>query len=208
LFTICLTGRIIRNSLYRFFGVVNKNKIVEEFRNGNLKAFEKLFKHFHPSLLFFASRLVRNSDIAEEIVDEALYKIWENKGHFESYDRIKAFLYITVKNLSLDELSKQNRRLTREEKYADGQSTIIDSVDEAIIQAEFYRHVRNAICKLPGQCRIIMLKLFEEGKSPKEIAAELNISISTVNNQKARGLQLLRSKLHPKEFYFFITLLP
>jgi len=49
--------------------------------------------------------------------------------------------------------------------------------------------------ELPSECRMVFMKLFVEGKSVVEAAAELNVVVSTVKNQKARGIKLLRMRL-------------
>ncbi len=53
----------------------------------------------------------------------------------------------------------------------------------------------DAVDTLPEQCRKVIKMTFEEGKKPKEIALALGITISTVNNQKMRGLNLLKDRL-------------
>jgi len=55
--------------------------------------------------------------------------------------------------------------------------------------------LHEAIYQLPPQCRTIFLKLYIEGKSIAETADELQLTASTIRNQKARGIKLLRVKL-------------
>jgi len=66
---------------------------------------------------------------------------------------------------------------------------------ENIIKAETLRRVKEAMEELPSECRKVFMKLFVEGKSVVEAAAELNVAVSTVKNQKARGIKLLKMKL-------------
>jgi RNA polymerase sigma-70 factor (ECF subfamily) len=46
--------------------------------------------------------------------------------------------------------------------------------------------------ELPSECHKVFMKLFVEGKSVVEAAAELKVAVSTVKNQKARGIKILR----------------
>jgi DNA-directed RNA polymerase specialized sigma24 family protein len=50
----------------------------------------------------------------------------------------------------------------------------------------------------------VFVKLFVEGKSVVEAAAELNVAVSTVKNQKARGIKLLRMRLSSFCFSFLV----
>lgn len=168
---------------------------VAEMRSGSQSAFEDIFRHFYPSLCFFAGRFLANHAIADEIAQDSLLKVWERRNEFENLESVKAFLYISTKNACFDEINKQERKLNRDHRYYLSTPEVESAVDEDIIYAELLRDLAQAIDQLPVQCRKIMKMLFQEEKKTKEIARELNISISTVNNQKSRAIVLLRKKL-------------
>jgi RNA polymerase sigma-70 factor (ECF subfamily) len=69
-----------------------------------------------------------------------------------------------------------------------------------MISAETVRLLYEAINELPAQCKKVFTKLYVEGKSVAEIATEMNVAVSTVKNQKARGIKLLKPKLSPPRF--------
>lgn len=186
----------------------DKERIIHAFRNGSEGAFEELFKHFYPALLFFGRQLVSQPGVAEEVVQDVLFRLWQKKKDFASYDNIKGFVYISVKNGCLDALTRENRKLNRENTYAGRQPVLADGFDEALIHAEFLLQIRSAINRLPKQCRKIILMMYDEGKSPKQIAAELQLSVSTVNNQKARGIDLMRKQLSKSHLRILLLMLP
>jgi len=66
-----------------------------------------------------------------------------------------------------------------------------------MIHTEVLRELSQSIEFLPEQCRNIMQKLMD-GKTPKEVSAELDISVSTVNSQKARAISILKKTLSNK----------
>lgn len=174
---------------------VVKSFWVSEMRNGSQRAFEEVFRHFYPSLCFFAGRLLINEAIAGEVAQDSLLKVWERRHDFESFESVKAFLYISTKNACFDEIDKQERKLNRDHTYYLSTPELEAAVDEEVIYTELLQNLSSAIDQLPEQCRKIMKMLFQEEKKTKEIAEELNISISTVNNQKSRAIVLLRKKL-------------
>ncbi|MBI3137201.1 MAG: sigma-70 family RNA polymerase sigma factor, partial [Sphingobacteriales bacterium] len=71
-----------------------------------------------------------------------------------------------------------------------------------MVSAEIHQQVFAAINQLPPKCRRIFHMLYMEGKDFQQIAAELQLSVSTIHNQKARGIRLLREQINPG----FITL--
>jgi RNA polymerase sigma-70 factor (ECF subfamily) len=64
-----------------------------------------------------------------------------------------------------------------------------------MIESELYHEIFIAINTLPPKCSQIFKMLYIEGKDYLQIARELNLSINTVRNQKARGILLLRQRL-------------
>lgn len=67
--------------------------------------------------------------------------------------------------------------------------------EQQALARELEKHISLATGALPEQCRVIFLKSREEGKKYAEIAAELNISIKTVEAQMSKALRLMREKL-------------
>lgn len=179
---------------------VNEKDIVIELRGGSRFAYEALFRHFYASLCFFANRLVIDHFAAEDIVQETLFKFWQKRADFDSFSSIKAFLYISTRNACLNLIEKDQVRIKHWTVSAAEDSINADEINvlHAIMHAEVIREVSEAIESLPEQCRKIIKMTFEEGLKPKEIADHLGLAVSTVNNQKMRGLSLLRAKLANK----------
>lgn len=177
--------------------ITDERELLLRLRDGNDKAFEKVFGQFQPALVFFANRLLCHQGLmdAEEVVQDTFMKFHERRASFATMQNIKAFLYITTKNACLQKIQKEQVRLRRFEKFIAPFDEAEDAVLQEIMYAEVLREVSMAIELLPDQCRNIMKRFFEEGKSAKEIAEELDITVSTVNNQKSRAISLLKKRL-------------
>ena len=76
----------------------------EAIKNGDIKAFELLFREFYPSMCVIAMRFVANQDAAEDIAQEAFIKLWEKRTAYEDIPSLKTFLYVSVKNLCLNHI--------------------------------------------------------------------------------------------------------
>ena len=68
-------------------------------------------------------------------------------------------------------------------------------IQRLLLSAETITLLYKAIQQLPSQYQKVFTKLYIEGKSVFETAEEINFTISTIKNQKARGLKLLKPKL-------------
>lgn len=167
------------------------------FAEGDQHAFSEIFHKFQPALVFFANRLIFQYHLndAEEIVQDIFVKLNYKKASFKTLDSIKAFLYISTKNACLDRIAKEKVRTRRFDKYITTFDESEDNILKVIIHSELIREISSEIDLLPPKCRLIMKQFFEEDKNAKEIADDLGITISTVNNQKARAISILKKRL-------------
>lgn len=173
-------------------------ELVTLLQSGNERAFDQLFRKFYPALCYFAKRYVPTQELAEEVVQDVMVKLWQRHESFDSYSSLKAFLYISIKNGCLDIATSEKRKLNRDSNWYLQQEQLEADVEEYIIQTEVLMEISQAIAMLPDQCRNIMKMSYEQGMSGKQIAEAMQITVSTVNNQKARGILLLRKILSYK----------
>lgn len=165
------------------------------FQRGEEKGFNYFFDKLFSALLFYAFRILKNKQDAEDVVGESFIKIWKRHRQFNHPAVIKSWLYTTVYHGCLNRLKQEKRREERKEELASLSEGIHESSPvHEIIRAEVIRELHAGIQSLPAACRQIFEKLYIEGKTVREIAEELKLAISTVKNQKARGLLLLRRK--------------
>lgn len=183
---------------------INEEELINQLRSKDDNSFEWIFRTYHSALVFFANRLLSNDRIeeAEEVVLDVLMKFYERRTNFDRLSAIKAFLYISTKNACLQILEKDQVRMRRFQDYRFSYSDIQNSVLDDMVYSEVLREVADAIETLPPQCKVVMKLFFEEAKTAREIAEMLGITISTVNNQKAKAISILRRRLSTKALTF------
>lgn len=166
------------------------------------KVFHELYRKFYRPLVRFAMKYLGDSNLAEDCVQELFISLWERREMFLSYDRLRNFLYVSIRNTCLDILKHQ----TVEKKYASYYKENEDeaSQTEEIIGEEVFRLLFRVIDDLPPRCKEIFL-LHMDGKKNEEIADTLRIALDTVKNQKKKAMRILRQRLG--NFYFFLLFL-
>lgn len=150
--------------------------------------FSRLFSESGGALRRFVRRLVGSKETADEIVQEAFTRTYECSAIVKSP---RAFLFSTARNLAAD--SRRHERVAKTDLVADVDSLLMaapgESPEAALLAEERSQTLKQAVERLPPQCRAAFaLKLFY-GYSYKEIADQLGISPKTVENQIARGLR-------------------
>jgi RNA polymerase sigma-70 factor (family 1) len=167
----------------------------QAFQKGDYRAFGFVFANYYRSLCYFASRLIVGNPIAEDIAQEAFVRLWQKHDAFSSQQSIKAFLYIITRNACLNFLKQWQREKNNREAWLSHYNEIEDHVLNHLSRKDLYSEIYMAIESLPEECKKIIRLSFLEGYRNHEIAAQLQLSIHTVKNQKSRGLYLLKKKL-------------
>ena len=173
------------------------------FKEGREEGFNYFFEEYYAALTYHAFRIVKNMPVAEEIASEAFIKLWERHQGFDRIASIRSFLYTTTHNAGLNWLRQQKRTSERLKELAYLSEYAELNKFQSIVETETYREIFIAIRSLPSQCRKIFKKLYVEGKDYKQIAEELGLAVSTVHNQKARGITLIRKKIALSVLFFF-----
>lgn len=175
---------------------MDEKALLNSFKSGDRRSIEQLYRLYQPALLFFSKRILYNYETldAQSIVQDSFLKVIEHKEEFTSIGGIKAFLYTATKNNCFKAIEKEKVRLKRFDKYIANFDESEDVIISQIIYTEVISELHSAIELLPEQCRIIMQK-FMEGKTANEISAEMDLTVSTINNQKSRAVSLLRKRL-------------
>lgn len=156
--------------------------------------FEQLFKTHFQGLYTYAYTILRDSHLAEEIVQEVFAKFYIRAQRITITTSLESYLYRSVYNESVN-YQKHQKAKANYRKFIlhrqDWASRPRDSDDYLELEAK----LQLALDELPEQCRtIFQLSRFEELKY-REIAERLGLSIKTVENQLSKALRIMRKRL-------------
>jgi len=163
-------------------------------------AFTQLYVRFGKRLIQFSQSLVRSKEIAEELVEDVFVKLWANRSQVDEIENLTVYLYVAVKNRSLNVLSQKARELiTASFDYLDAPlAEFAADPYDLMITSEMMASMRQAIDELPPRCKMIFRLIREDGLRYKEVADILNISINTIDVQMAIAVKKICAALHIK----------
>lgn len=165
--------------------------LFDKIKTGNRQAFEMVFRKFYVSMCSVAYKYTEDTSAAEDIAQEAFIKLWEKRENYTSIPDLKTFLYVAVKNLSLNFIRDKKQNI--DYSHIDLVSSENFFRDQ-LIREETFRIISEAIDALPSQSARIM-NLALEGRQNKEIAQLLGISVATVKTLKYNAIHTLKEKL-------------
>lgn len=165
------------------------------FQAGDENAFRQVFDYYYPALLAFVRKLTGSHEEGEDISLKAFQALFNRCHLFNTEVNIKAFLYISARNSSLNYLKSRKRTHELQKRFAERMMNDTSLRYEYEMKDEIVQTISNAIDNLPDECRKIFKLLIYEELKPADVAEMLQISVSTVYNQKSRALQALRIRL-------------
>lgn len=154
--------------------------------------FENCFKTYYKQLVVFAYKFVQRQDIAEDIVQQVFLNVWEHLEKLDMDKGILAYLYQSTRNRCLNHLRSSYQSVVVHD--ADQAVNHPAAASNSIETKELYIQIQEAILELPDKCREVFLLSREHSMTYKQIAASLNISIKTVENQMGKALKHLYSR--------------
>jgi len=169
--------------------------IIGRIRKGDIEQFESLFRSSYTSLVNYAKTILKESDTAEEIVQDLFYVLWRDRKKLNITTSLKGYLFKAVYNKSLHHI--EHRKVVHKHIIETKPNTGInpDDPEEILKYKELHEKIAVIIAKLPERCaRIFCMNRFE-GLKYAEIADELSISIKTVEANMGKALKKFRNEL-------------
>ena len=159
------------------------------------EVFGQLFKaHFKP-LRQYAFTFVQEQQVAEDIVQNIFYRLWERIEVLNFSNSVAAYLYRAVYNESLNALKHNKVRRLHHGWLQRRMNQPSDTAYRKLQQDELEKRLHDAISGLPQQCRTIFQMSRFEGFRYQDIGSRLGISPKTVENQMSKALRILRARL-------------
>ncbi|MDP1802844.1 MAG: RNA polymerase sigma-70 factor [Bacteroidota bacterium] len=165
----------------------------------SVSEFEDLFISNYNTMCNIARNIIKDSDGAQDIVQEVFIKLWDKKTALLEISNVKGYLFRATTNASINYLSQNKKIISLETSGV----TLSINPDETITTKELEAKIQYALDRLPPKCKAIFILSRFEGMKYAEIAEHLDISEKTVKNQMLIALNKMREDLRPyltKEF--------
>jgi len=180
------------------------DELVLLIKEGNVIAFEALYNRYKRLLYIYASKVTKDFDAAEDLVQEVFMSIWHKRETLEFRTSVSSYLYTAIRYRFIDLVARNKVR----SDYAQGLQLFYDkgdfSVDNYMSEKELSAIIEAEISKLPDKMREIFLLSRKSNLKNKEIAQHLGISEKTVKNQLSLALKTLRDRLGLLAFLYLL----
>ena len=171
-------------------------KLWIKLREGDMKALTALFNNNFDSLYNYGYRIIPNTDLVRDSIQELFYNLWKYRNNLSEPDSVQAYLFISLRRQLLRKKENIKRREDVDKKYFSEEFGVLLDYQvwqEALeLNEEKKENLKEAITELsPRQREVIYLKYFE-GLSTKELADILQIRAQSIYNLVHDALKNLR----------------
>jgi RNA polymerase sigma-70 factor, ECF subfamily len=165
--------------------------LVARFAAGDDQAVKAVYERFARPVLTVAMSALGRRDLADEVVQTTMLKVWRGAATFDPSRELAPWVYAIARRAAID--------VHRRESRAPVPQALGDD-EIAVEPLSFSRtweawEVRSAVEKLPADERAVVLLAHLQGLSHREVAAELGVPIGTVKSRSARAHRRLASLL-------------
>ncbi len=154
------------------------------------RSFKHLFDLFAGRLYQFSFSFVKSKSVAEEVVSDVFLKVWINRSELVNIQNIKAYLFKSTYNTSLNYLDEMKRKnaVSLDDLEVDLGVDLICPETE-LINKELKSIIEQSIEDLPPRCKMIYKLAKVEQMKYKDIGELLDISVKTINHQLSIALK-------------------
>ena len=185
--------------------VIDESVLVDAARNGDVGAFEQLVRRYDRNVFRIAQHITQNREDAEDVVQDAFLKAFQNLGQFQGQSKFYTWLVRIAVNEALMRLRR--RRPERMVSLDEDVKTEEDSMPREVAdwspnpeqlysQAELKDILSKTIQGLPPGFRTVFVLRDVEALSTEETAEALNLSIPAVKSRLLRARLQLRERLN------------
>ena len=182
---------------------LSDQELIEQVRAGHPRAFDALIKRYLEDMHHTARLYLKGSAEIEDVVQEAASQAFHHLDRLRDADQFPSWLRAIVSNRCLSHLRSRRSYLSYEEEIREGSVHIqvdesywggqpFPAPDQNLIDQEEAHWVQVAVGQLSEKNRSVTSLHYFEGKSYEEIAAVLEVSLSTIEGRLYRARKQLK----------------
>ncbi|MBD3748238.1 MAG: sigma-70 family RNA polymerase sigma factor [Sphingobacteriales bacterium] len=153
---------------------------------------DALYEMYSGSLMGIVSRVISDTEIAQDVLQEALVKIWNSIQQYDaSKGRLFTWMVNVTRNLAIDKVRSKDFRNHSKNQDLENHVNTIDELRNSVYKPELLG-VKDLLEKLKPEQKIIVDMIYFKGYTHVEVADELAIPLGTVKTRLRMGIIELR----------------
>ena len=175
---------------------MEQEELIKELLKKDDKSFTLLYDNYSKSLYGVIYNLIRNTEEAEDVLQEVFVKIWKNIDSYnESKGRLYTWMLNIARNTAIDKLRSKNFNNSQKNLSADNFVHVLEDSSRPTSRIDAIG-IKEFIMKLKPKCVQIINLLFFQGYTQQEASDELEMPLGTVKTNNRNCMNELRKMIH------------
>lgn len=169
--------------------------MIKGLKARNPASLDYLYDHYSAAMYGIITRVVKNKDVAEEVLQDVFLKIWDK---IDAYDSSKGKLFTWMLNIARNQaIDKTRSKEISKGRKTDDIDNLVGKIDKADYSEQNVEAIglSEVLAKLNNDQRFVIEKLYLEGYTQSEVAEEFNIPLGTVKTRTRMAMIELRTIL-------------
>lgn len=180
--------------------------LLEECRQGNVKAFDVLFDRYSARLYHYALKYIRDEAVAEECMMDLMLWVWEKRDQLDVDIQFAPYIFRAMKNAVIKVMTRKHAIiLPLDDHLAEYGTSVTYDADHRINSHDLNEIYHEKLDALSHQRKLVFKMSREDNLTHAEIAREMNLSLFTVKNHIKASLSHFRR--HLKDYVDITTII-
>ena len=170
--------------------------LVEKFQQKDVKAFELLYNMYNKSMHGVIYNIVRDHDLAEEVMQDVFIKAWHNASSYSAQKgRFFTWILNIARNAAIDKTRSKSFKNAGKNLNAEFFVDILQDHDSLDDKTDAMG-IKKYVAKLANKCIEVIELLYFKGYTQKEASETLNMPIGTIKTRNRNCINELRLMLN------------
>lgn len=171
----------------------NEAALLQRLAEGDAKAYTEIYEAYFPLLFQTAFSFLKTKPAAEDVCNEVLLNLWQNRQTVSSVQSLQAYLLGSVRNRSINALKRLARSQAAVEEVRNAFPSHTIDAETHYLNKEYIAFIRRGIEQLPARAKEVFTLCREEGYSYDEVSSRLGISRNAVKGHMVASMKKLKT---------------
>lgn len=168
-------------------------RLLERIRAGDSKAFEELYRVYHPRLTRFLMNLVRRPLLVEEVLNDTLMVVWERSDSFNGESKLSTWIFAIGYRKAMKALRRQDE--ARDDPEAERRPSLDATPEQVLADSHTHDLLIKAMSELSADHRAVVDLTYFHELGYREIAEILQCPVDTVKTRMFHARRNLRRRM-------------
>ncbi len=171
---------------------LSEEELVSKLKSRDTIAIQALYDMYSGALYGVISRMIQQTEVAEDVLQETFIKIWNSAASYDSSKgRLFTWMINIARNLSIDKLRSKDFKNSTKNQDIDNNVDFIDAQKEVTFNTEVFG-LKDMVTALKPELTDVVDMVYFKGYTHVEAAEELNIPLGTVKTRIRMAIMELR----------------